>query len=147
MKYLNVILILLIVGLFGCQKNKPSQEDVIAAQEEMDTIRKIIAEDTTVSKAIIKDKKVEAKHEEETKRITEEIEKSPLKDLPCEKIIAEFRINVDKYCAGQISQEEMVARIPDLQDTKVKVCVNNLFQKELDKINAKLEKCLESKGN
>ena len=31
----------------------------------------------------------------------------------------------------------MIASIPDLQDTKVKVCINNLFQEELDKINAK----------
>lgn len=46
--------------------------------------------------------------------------KSPLKDLPCEKIIAEFRISVDKYCTGKITQEEMIASIPDLQDTKVR---------------------------
>ncbi|HQP75847.1 MAG TPA: hypothetical protein PL069_00495 [Saprospiraceae bacterium] len=147
MRYLHVILLLMILGLLACQKNKPSQEDIIAAEAEMDTIRKIITEDSTISKAIIKDKKVEAKHKEDAERINKEIEKSPLKDLPCEKIIAEFRISVDKYCTGKITQEEMIASIPDLQDTKVKVCINNLFQEELDKINAKLEKCLESKGD
>lgn len=131
--------------VFGCKKANVTQEMIEEAKVEQDSIiAQIEQPDTTVAEIVKADPKLAQQHEKSKDRIKEGLEKSEYKEVPCTHILDEFKQTVDDFCAKKISYDDLTKKMPDMNDTKVKLCIQKgELKKQYDAISNKLEGCLD----
>ncbi|MBK7603102.1 MAG: hypothetical protein IPN87_07035 [Saprospiraceae bacterium] len=147
MKTIKILLFISLIFMMACRNEGVTAEEKEIAKIEIDSMVNNIKNDTLVLANIPASVEVKKEHKKHTERIVEELEKSAYKDVPCKKIIDELKAAVDQYCSGKITIDQLTSKIPDMDDTKIKLCVNENYQKEYDKIVEQIELCMEKRGN
>ena len=131
----------------ACRNSEVTEEEKEMAKIEIDSIIDNIKNDTLAIANIPANVEVKKEHKKHTERIVKELDQSEYKDVPCKKIIDELKECVDQYCSGKLSFDQLKSKLPDMNDAKIKLCINENYQKEYDKIVDQIDQCMEKKGN
>lgn len=107
------MLVLALVLMIACGKPKSSDEDIEIAKMEQDSIiADVVAKDTLIAEIVKTDPKIAKLHKRSSERIEENMEKSDYKDVPCTKVLNEFKKATDDFCAKKISLDEFKKEYP-----------------------------------
>jgi len=147
MKVIKTLLFISLIFILACRNDGVTAEEKEMAKIEIDSMVDNIKNDTLIIANVPASVEVKKEHKKHTERIVEELDKSAYKDVPCKKIIEELKACVDQYCSGKITFDQLKSKIPDMDDAKIKLCVNENYQKEYDKIVEQIELCMEKRGN
>ncbi len=148
-KIFKLIILIAVNILWGCNgcNTKEQIQQAEVAKVELDSIMTIAEKDTVSSAIIEKDEKLKAVVKKENERINKAVEESKFKETPCSEIFEGFKTAVNKYCKGEITHAQLMKESAHIYDVKVKMCLNNKYEKEMDALNEQLEQCMEKRGD
>lgn len=144
----RIFILYMLIGILfsNCKNQTLSEEQKEEAKVELDTILKDVVQDTLITSNPALPPAVKQAHTEHVERIEKKLEESKYKDIPCKVIMDDLKSAVDLYCKGSLTEDELVKKLPDMDDSKINLCINANFKTEYDNLQAKIEKCLELKN-